>query len=189
VIRSLLVLAAPVALVACGDNKQGPLSYTDPAACNAICLVRSGTPTSESVTLAFVVGDQPLTGYSTGFDLPIDVSKVQLGEFTPGAILPAGASPAAAAASIVTTGPLAGNLVVAQSQKASGAGAVTTDATLPAHTVLFTFRLDLASTRDGIVFDGTTADFHLPSGGLRNRVGMTVVTPDQVSIGKLEVKH
>jgi hypothetical protein len=189
VIRSLLLLAAPVALVACGDNNQGPLSYTDPAACNAICLVRTGTPTLQSVTLAFVVGDQPLTGYSTGFDLPIDGSKVQLGDFTPGAALPAGASPSAAAATIATSGPLAGDLVVAQSQKASGDGAVTTDAVLAAHAVLFTFRLDLASNRDGIVFDGTTADFLLPSGGLRNRVGMTVVTPDQVAIGKLEVKR
>jgi hypothetical protein len=186
VIRPFLIL---VALGACGDNRQGPLAYTDPATCNQMCLIQTDTPTAQSVTLAFVVGDQPLTGYSTGFDLPIDISKVQLGEFTPGAALPAGSSPSAAAAAIVTNGPLAGNLVVADSQKASGAGAVTTDAVLPAHTVLFTLRLDLASTRDGVVFDGTTADFHLPSGGLRNRVGLTVVTPDKVSIGKLEVKH
>jgi hypothetical protein len=182
-------LSLSVALVACGDNNQGPLAYTDPSACNSMCLIQTETPTAKSVTLALVVGDQPLTGYSTGFDLPIDTSKVQLGQFTPGSALPAGASPAAAAATIVTTGPLAGNLVVAQSQKASGAGSATADAVLPAHAVLLTFELDLVSSKDGIVFDGTAQGFALPSGGLRNRVGMTVVTPDQVAIGKLEVKH
>ena len=182
-----LVLA--IVLVACGDNQKGPLGYTDPSSCKSMCLIQTETPRADSVTLALVVGDQPLTGYSTGFDLPIDTSKVQLGEFTPGAALPAGSAPSAAAASIVTAGPLAGQLVVAQSQKASGAGAVTTDAVLPAHTVLLTFRLDLASTRDGVVFDGTAEGFVLPSGGLRNRVGLTVVTPDQVAIGKLEVKR
>ncbi|CAN5488253.1 hypothetical protein BH11MYX1_BH11MYX1_20240 [soil metagenome] len=187
-IRAILVLAVP-ALVACGDNAQGPLTYTNPTPCTAMCLIRAGTPTASSITLAWVVGDEALTGYSTGFDLPIDVSKVQLAAFTPGSALPAGDSSSAAAATIVTSGVLAGDLVVAQSQKASGAGAVTTDAVLAAHTVLLTFQLDLAGTTNGIVFDGTAQDFHLPSGGLRNRAGLTVVTSDQVAIGKLEVKR
>jgi hypothetical protein len=189
VIRSILALAAPFALVACGDNLHGPLSYTNPSVCNAMCLIQADTPTIHSVTLALVVGDQPLTGYSTGFDLPIDVSKVQLGAFTPGSVLSPGSSPTAAEAKIVITGPLAGNLVVAQSQKASGDGAVVTDTALAAHTVLFTFELDLVSSPSGVVFDGTVQDFHLPSGGLRTRAGLTVVTPDQVAIGKLEVKR
>jgi hypothetical protein len=40
---------------------------------------------------------------------------------------------------------------------------------------------------DGVVFDGTAADFHLPSGGMRDRSGTTVVEATDVAIGKLEV--
>jgi hypothetical protein len=39
----------------------------------------------------------------------------------------------------------------------------------------------------GVVFDGTAAGFLLPSGGLRNRAGTTVVAPADVAIGKLEL--
>ena len=51
-----------------------------------------------------------------------------------------------------------GMLVAAQSQKASGAGAVATDTALA------------------------------PGGGLRNRAGTAVVSASQVAIGKLEVR-
>lgn len=72
---------------------------------------------------------------------------------------------------------------------ASGAGAVTGDAALAPGTVLFTVRLELASgATAGVVFDGTSAGFTLPSGGLRNRAGTTVVEAGQVGIGKLEVR-
>jgi hypothetical protein len=153
-----------------------------------MCLIQTDS-TSHSVTLALVVGDQPLTGYSAGFDLPLDIAKVRLADFTPGAALPPGSAPSAALGKLVTTGPLAGNLVVAQSQKASGTGAVATDASLPAHAVVLSFTLEVSTATNGVVFDGTAAGFHLPSGGLRNRAGLTVVTPDQVAIGKLEVSR
>jgi hypothetical protein len=129
-----------------------------------------------------------MTGYSAGFNLPIETSKVQLGTFTPGGALPAGSSPAAATARLPTSGPLANLLVTGQSQKASGDGAVTTDTALPPGSVIYSFDLQLLpGASPGVVFDGSAADFKLPSGGLRNRAGMTVVTPDQVAVGKLEV--
>jgi hypothetical protein len=79
-------------------------------------------------------------------------------------------------------------LVAAQSQKAAGTGAIATDTELAPKTVLFTLRLErLPGAAPGIVFDGTAADFVLPSGGLRDRAGLTVVDPSGVAIGKLEV--
>ena len=39
----------------------------------------------------------------------------------------------------------------------------------------------------GVVFDGTASGFVLPSGGMRNRAGMTVVEAKDVAIGRLEV--
>ena len=39
----------------------------------------------------------------------------------------------------------------------------------------------------GIIFDGTDPAFVLPSGGLRDRAGNTVVAPADVAIGRLEV--
>jgi hypothetical protein len=55
--------------------------------------------------------------------------------------------------------------------------------------VLYTIELDAVEPRqDGVVFDGTAKGFVLPSGGLRNRAGMTVVDASQVAIGKLELR-
>jgi hypothetical protein len=39
-----------------------------------------------------------------------------------------------------------------------------------------------------VVFDGTATGFVLPSGGLRNKAGMSVVDASQVKIGKLELR-
>ena len=65
----------------------------------------------------------------------------------------------------------------------------TIDTLLPSGGVLFTIELDLAaSAQAGAVFDGTAAGFLLPSGGLRNKLGTTIVDPGQVRIGKLEVR-
>src|SRR5207248_735369 len=64
---------ALILLSSCGDNTQ-PFTYSDPSG-GKLRLVKTKT-TAKSVTLAFEVGDAPLTGYSTGFDLPLDSSKV-----------------------------------------------------------------------------------------------------------------
>ncbi|HEY0481006.1 MAG TPA: hypothetical protein VGD37_26000 [Kofleriaceae bacterium] len=188
----------------CGDNGRGGggghddggteppgarLVYTDPDH-GALRLIHDPAGTSAgAVVLAFVVGDQPLAGYAAGFNLPLDARRVKLAAFTPGTGLDPGGPPLAAQAVIPAQGPLAGMLVTAQSQKASGAGAVTGDTALPPHTVLYTLRLELADgATAGVVLDGSAAGFALPSGGLRNRLGTAVVQAGEVGIGKLEIR-
>jgi hypothetical protein len=186
--RALLLLAI---LAACGDNQGGPIHYSNPSG-GKLRLVTSKTPpaTDTEVVLDLVVGDQPLTGYSVGFNLPVDHKLVRLGDFVAGAGLNPGASPAAASARQPLDGPLADMLVTGLSQKASGDGAVTTDTELAPKTVLYTIHLQMvANAPDGVVFDGTAADFHLPSGGMRDRSGTTVVQATEVAIGKLEIHH
>jgi hypothetical protein len=184
--RILLVL---LACGACGDNISPPLQYTNPASgTGKLRLVRDPHLSSKFVILDLVVGDQPLTGYSVGFDLPLDDTRVTLGKLTPGTVLQPGSDPIAAQAAMPADGPLAHELVTGLSQKASGTGAVATDTTLPPGTKLYTIELDLAANATkGIVFDGTAAGFVLPSGGMRDRLGNTVVDAKDVAIGKLEV--
>lgn len=187
--RSLFVMLA-LASAGCGDDRRPGLDYTNPPKGGALRLVRSKTAakTNTELVLDLVVGDQPLTGYSVGFDLPVGEGVLRVSEFLPGTALDPGVSPPAAKAVVPTRGPLAGTLVAALSQKASGPGAVATDTTLPPGSVLFTIRLDrLGSAPDGVVVDGTAADFHLPSGGMRDRSGTTVVAVSDVAIGILEV--
>jgi hypothetical protein len=183
-----LVLIA-LLISACGDDLGAPppIVYTNPTG-GKLRLVKDPATAKDLVVLDLVVGDQPLTGYSVGFDLPIDTTKVRLVGFTPGTALSAGTNPTAAGAKVPLVGPLKGMLVTAQTQKASGEGAVATDAQLAPGTVLYTVRLQLiAGAPLGDVFDGTAAGFVLPSGGMRDRAGNTVVAPNEVAIGKLEV--
>src|SRR5262249_32735664 len=152
-------------------SMHGPfrLAYTDPPAGGKLRLVRNASSTAATVVLDFVVGAQGVTGDGTGFDLPLDVSKGQLGPpaLAPGAALNPG-SPPAAKAVLPASGALKGALVAALSQKAAGGGAVATDTALVPGALLFTIRLDLAAgAAPGVVFDGTVASFALPSGGLR----------------------
>lgn len=188
--RSRLLLLVLASAAACGDNEGGPLRYSNPADGGKLRLIHSKVkPTSPDVViLDFVVGDQPLTGYSVGFDLPADHRMVRLVDFTPGTALDPGSSPPAAKGAQPATGPLADMLVTGLSQKASGPGAVAADTTLAPGSVLYTIRLQMVgSAPEGVVFDGSDPEFHLPSGGMRDRTGTTVVEPSDVAIGKLEV--
>lgn len=181
---SLCALAAAVS--ACGGDPE--LAYTDPTG-GALRLVKNARSNAKAVVLDFVVGDAALTGYSTGFDLPLDTTKVTLGPTTPGTVLNPGSAPVAAGAMMPSEGPLRGMLVVGLSQKATGTGAVATDTLLPPGTVLYTVELDAVEPRqDGVVFDGTAQGFVLPSGGLRTRAGVSVVQAGQIKIGKLELR-
>jgi hypothetical protein len=186
--RSLLLLSVLVA-AACGDNENPGLHYSNPDG-GKLRLVKNKTvPALENqVVLDLVVGDQPLTGYSVGFNLPVGHDLVRLVEFVPGTALDPGTSPPAAHARLPVEGPLADTLVTGLSQKASGGGAVATDTTLAPKSVLYTLRIQMAATApNGVVFDGTASDFHLPSGGMRDRSGTTVVEATDVAIGKLEI--
>jgi len=181
----LIALGVLAAAAACHDAQ---LSYTDPTG-GALRLVKNSRSTGTAVVLDFVVGDKALTGYSTGFDLPLDTGRVKLGPATPGKGLDPGSAPVAASAAMPGDGPLRGMLVVGLSQKATGAGAVATDTALAPGTVLYTIELDAVEPRDaGVVFDGTAKRFALPSGGLRNKAGATVVDVTGVAIGKLELR-
>ena len=61
------------------------------------------------------------------------------------------------------TGPLANTLVTGLSQKTTGPGAVATDTTVAPASVLYTIRLQLViGAANGIVFDGTAADWAHP---------------------------
>jgi hypothetical protein len=178
-------LICMLAVAACGDNRKGPISYSDPLG-GKLRLIQSPTdpPIATAIVLDLVVGDQPLTGYSVGFDLPLDDRQVRLASFSPGSALDPGPAPLAAAAKLPSAGPLAHQLVTAQSQKASG---VATDTALPAHAVLYSIELDVVGGANGVVFDGTAPDFVLASGGMRDRAGTTVVDAKDVAIGKLVI--
>lgn len=186
--RLALILAITFA-AACGDNNPGDLEYTNPTpGGDAKLRLIQTKQTATEVTLALVVGDQPLTGYSAGFNLPADHKLVRLVEFKPGTALDPGASPAAALAAHPTTGPLANMLVAGISQKSLGTGAIEADTTLAPGSTLFTIRIaKAADATSGIVFDGTAASWLLPSGGLRDRSGTSVVEPFEIAVGKLEV--
>jgi hypothetical protein len=179
----LLIVAA-----ACGDNTPGDLEYTNPTRDDAKLRLIQTVQTEHELTLALVVGKQPLTGYSAGFNLPLDHKLVTLVEFTPGKALDPGSAPAAAQAIHPKEGPLANMLVAAISQKSLGTGAIETDTTLAPNATLLTIRLSKTpNATAGVVFDGTDAAFLLPSGGMRDRSGTTVVEATEVAVGKLEV--
>jgi hypothetical protein len=175
------------ACAACGDNTAPPLQYENPSG-GKLRLVRDARTSPTRVVLDLVVGDQPLTGYSVGFDLPLDDTKVALAMFTPGTALDPGTDPIAATGAISTTGPLAHQLVTGLSQKASGAGAAAGDTEVKPGAVLYKIELGLLDTAaSGIVFDGTASGFVLRSGGMRDRLGNTVVDAKDVALGKLVV--
>jgi hypothetical protein len=192
VIRALLLVSVLVVSASCGDDKKPVFDYSNPPKGGALRLVKSKTkPKVETeLVLDLVVGDQPLTGYSAGFNLPLAHDHVRLTGFTPGTALDPGSSPPAAQAKLPLQGPLADHLVTGISQKAGGEGAVATDTLLAPGSVLYTIHLEMmTSAPDGIIVDGTGVDFHLPSGGMRDHSGTTVVEASDIAIGTLEINR
>ncbi len=173
------------------DTRSGPFSvaqarlvYTDPAS-GKLRLVRNSASTDTLLVLDLVTA-QAVTGYGVGFNLPLDSQLVRLNSMVPGTALPAGSSPVAAKAALPSSGPLRGILTSAQSQKASGPGAVATDTVVPAGSVLYTLRLDLLSATPGVVFDGT-APGPAFNAAMRDKLGNDVVRRGEFGIGRLEV--
>lgn len=165
------------------------LVYVDPPAGGKLRLVRNAASTQTQVVLDLVAAVD-LTGYSVGFNLPLDTTRVAPGTsfFTPGTALPAGSSPSAAAAVLPSTGPLASVLVTGQSQKASGTGAVATDTVVPAGSVLYTVRLDaVAGAPLGLVFDGAALGPKFRA-RMRDKAGTDVATAGDFRIGTLRLR-
>lgn len=165
----------------------GPAYYYVPPTGGKIELlpnVAQSTPTLAVLDLTAMVD---LTGYFVGFDVAIDATKVapDASLMTAGSVLNPGTNPAAIAGAIPSAGPLANALVTGISQKATGGGAVATDATIAAGSVLYTVKLPLKSgATGGTIFDGTVAKNKIRA-GLRNKVGTEVVGIADFGIGQL----
>lgn len=163
---------------------QASLVYTGPAS-GRLRLVRNPASTDTLLVLDLVAAES-VTGYGVGFNLPVDRDAVRLNSMVPGTALPAGSNPAAAKAALPSSGPLQGILTSAQSQKASGSGAVTADTLVPAGSVLYTLRLDLLSATPGVVFDGAALSPAF-NAAMRDKLGNDVVRRSEFGIGRLDV--
>jgi hypothetical protein len=163
---------------------QASLVYTNPAS-GRLRLVRNPASTGTLLVLDLIAAET-LTGYGVGFNLPVVPSAVRLNSMAPGIALPAGSNPAAAMAALPSSGPLQGILTSAQSQKASGSGAVPTDTLVPIGSVLYTLRLDLLSATPGVVFDGASLSPAF-NAAMRDKLGNDVVRRGEFGIGRLEV--
>ncbi|WP_164011676.1 beta strand repeat-containing protein [Pyxidicoccus trucidator] len=187
------VLAATAGTLVGADSNafnvySASLAYTDPAS-GRIRLMRNTSSTDTRLVLDVVAAEE-LSGYGVGFNLPVDTTKVRLAaqdSITAGAILSVGASVPAVAVGLPTSGPLSGVLTSGISQKASGSGAVATDTTIPAGSVLYQLSLELAPGAEaGVVFDGANLGSRF-KGLLRNKLGDDVVGSAGFGIGRLEI--
>lgn len=180
--------AAATALTATQNtNVAGAAYYYVPPTGGKIKLVPNAPMSGPTVAVLDLVAVVDLTGYFTGFDLAVDASKLAPGPdlITAGNALAPGSAPSAIKALIPSSGPLAGALVSGISQKATGTGAVATNATITAGSIFYTLKLPLAGgATGGTIFDGTVARNKIRA-GLRNKVGSEVVGAADFAIGKL----
>ncbi|MCU1281296.1 MAG: Fibronectin type domain protein [bacterium] len=166
---------------------SGPAFYYVPPTAGKIQLLPNLTQSTPTLAVLELTAMVDLTGYFVGFDVAIDGTKLapDANLMTAGTVLKPGTAPAAIAAALPTAGPLAGALVTGISQKASGGGAVATDATIKAGDVFYTIKLPLKSgATGGVIMDGTVAKNKIRA-GLRNKAGTEVVGIADVGIGKL----
>lgn len=165
----------------------GPAYYYVPPTGGKIELLPNVAMSTPTLAVLDLTAMTDLTGYFVGFDVAIDATKVapDMTLMTAGTVLNPGTNPAAIAGAVPTAGPLANALVTGISQKASGNGAVATDATIPAGSVFYTVKLPLNPTATGgTIFDGTVAKNKIRA-GLRNKVGMEIVGAADFGIGSL----
>lgn len=166
---------------------EGPAYYYVPPTDGKIQLVVNQAMSSPTTAVLDLVAKVDLTGYFAGFDVAVDATKLapDASLMTAGAALNPGTNPAAIAGAIPTAGPLANALVTGISQKATGNGAVATDATIAAGTVFYTVTLPVkAGATGGTIMDGTVAANKIRA-GLRNKMGTEVVGVADFGIGKL----
>lgn len=165
----------------------GPAFYYVPPTTGKIRLLPNLSQSTPTLAVLELTAMVDLSGYFVGFDVAIDPTKLapDASLMTPGTVLNPGSAPAAVGAAIPAKGPLANVLVTGISQKATGGGAVATDATIHAGDVLYTIKLPLkAGAAGGTIMDGTVAKNKIRA-GLRNKVGTEVVGVADFRIGKL----
>lgn len=171
------------------DVAMGRLTYTDPPAGGKIRLVKNAAST-DSVAVLDVVAGETFTGYSVGFNLPVDARSVRASApliSNVGGLDP-GSAPAAFGGALPTSGRMAGFLSAGVSQKAAGTGAVTTNTEVAAGTVLFTVRLEITETPVfKEVFDGATLGSRYEA-AVRDRLGEDVVWGQDFRFGRLAVE-
>jgi len=165
----------------------GPGYYYVPPTSGKIQLIPNVAQSTPTLAVLDLVAMVDLTGYFVGFNAAVDATKLAPDNtlITAGTALNPGSSPAAIAGAVPTAGPLANALVTGISQKASGNGAVATDATIAMGSVFYTIKLPLKSgATGGVIMDGTVAK-NVIRAGLRNKVGTEVVGVADFGIGKL----
>jgi hypothetical protein len=169
---------------------EGPAYYYVPPTDGKIQLVVNPAMSSPTTAVLDLVAKVDLTGYFVGFDVAVDASKLapDASLMTAGMALNPGTNPAAIAAAVPTTGPLANALVTGLSQKATGNGAVAADATIAAGSIFYTVTLPIkAGAAAGTIIDGTVAKNKIRA-GLRNKMGTEVVGVADFGIGQLIYK-
>jgi hypothetical protein len=166
---------------------SGPAFYYVPPTSGKIQLLPDLTQSTPTLAVLNLTAMVDLSGYFVGFDVAIDATKLapDASLMTAGTVLKPGTNPPAIGAAIPTAGPLANALVTGISQKATGNGAVATDATIHAGDVFYTIKLPLKSgATGGTIMDGSVAKNKIRA-GLRNKVGTEVVGVADFGIGKL----
>ena len=174
----------------------GPvLVYTDPAVgTGKLRLVRNASSTDRHLVLDFKVGNGSLSLFGVALTLPLNASLVSfasstatsLGGLSVSGPIDPGAAPAAAAARMMTSGPLAGKLVIGLARKK--VAAADGDISCAPGTTLFSIALDGAGTGTGTVFDGAA-----PGLGFRGRAlsksGLLVASEAEVAVGLLQAQQ
>ena len=170
-------------------NVRTGLYYEDPPEGGKIRLVKDAASTATTIVLKLVAG-QSLSGYSIGLNLPLDTSRVKAsaGFFShlSGDALDIGSPPQAFAAALPSSGPMRGVLTTVSSQKAAGAGAVASDASISAGQTFYTIRMDLVpGATPGPVFNGAALGGKF-SAALINKAGDDTVRQTEFAIGRLD---
>ncbi|MFL5308972.1 MAG: hypothetical protein ACJ79H_00825 [Myxococcales bacterium] len=162
------------------------LVYTAPSTATAAVALLPDVAASNAGNLVLnLVALAPFTGYSAGFNIPADSARVSVARISKGNSLDPGSAPAAIAAALRGSGPLANVLTSGLSQKAAGAGSVAGDTAVVPGQVLYTLVLRPTAPVPGVVFDGG-----LPGAraAVRDSEGNEVLSQADFAIGRLEVQ-
>jgi len=166
------------------------LQYDDPdAGVGKLRLVRNPASTAAHLVLDVQVGANALTGFGVALTLPWEAAKVTFSSGTGlilnASVLDPGSSPATAAATLPTSGPLQNTLVIGVARKKLS----TADGDVPfaAGATVFSIGMDMNGTpAEGVIFTGTNLG-PKSGGAMLNKAGAEVVSKPDFAIGILAV--